>query len=157
MIIITEATKSKSKKQFHQGVGIGFFSATHGLFPLRRAFIVLSPLRDTWASQVALMVEKLPANAENREDAGDTSSVPGSGRSPRGGNGNPLQYSCLENPMDRAAWCATIHSHTKELDTTEQLNNSNRSVSSWICPFLKTFAISLEIYNQEEWEIICHI
>ena len=51
-----------------------------------------------WASQVALEVNNLPANVG---DARDTGSVPGSERSPRGGNGNPLQYSCLENPMDR--------------------------------------------------------
>ena len=47
---------------------------------------------------------------------GDTrvmGSVPGSGRSPGGGNGNPLQYSCLENPMDRGAWWATVHGATK--------------------------------------------
>ena len=42
-------------------------------------------------------------------NAGDTGSIPGSGRSPAEGNGNPLQYSCLENPMDRGAWQATIH------------------------------------------------
>ena len=118
MIIITEATKSKSKKQFLQGVRIGFFSATHGLFPLRRALIVLSPLRDTWASQVALMVKKPPASAGDREDAGDVSSIPGSGRSPRGGNGSPLQSSCLGNPMDRGAWGHSPWGH-KELDTTE--------------------------------------
>ena len=46
------------------------------------------------ASQVALVVKNLPANAG---DAGDTGSIPGSGRSPKGGNGNPLQYSCLGN------------------------------------------------------------
>ena len=46
------------------------------------------------------MVENLPADAE------DMSSIPGSGRSPGEGNGNPLQYSCLENPMDRGAWRA---------------------------------------------------
>ena len=40
---------------------------------------------------------------------GDPGSIPGSGRSPGGGNGNPLQYSCLENPMDRGAWRATVH------------------------------------------------
>ena len=45
----------------------------------------------------------LPANV------GDISSTPGWGRSPGGGNGNPLQYSCLENPMDRGAWQATVH------------------------------------------------
>ena len=45
-------------------------------------------------------------------------SIPGLGRSPEEGNGNPLQYSCLENPMDRGAWQATVHGISKELDTT---------------------------------------
>ena len=45
--------------------------------------------------------------------AGDLGSIPGSGRSPGGGNGNPLQYSFLENPMDRGAWQATVHGITK--------------------------------------------
>ena len=53
-----------------------------------------------WASQVALAVKNLSANAR---DVRDTSLIPGSGRSPGGGHGNPLQYSCLENPMDRGA------------------------------------------------------
>ena len=48
------------------------------------------------------MVKNLPANA------GDISSITGSGRSPGGGNGNPLQYSCLKNPMDRGAWRAIV-------------------------------------------------
>ena len=48
------------------------------------------------------MVKNLPANA------GDAGSIPGSGRSPGGGNGNPLQYSYLENPMDRGTWWATV-------------------------------------------------
>ena len=53
-----------------------------------------------WASQVALVVKKLPTNAG---DVRDLSSISGSGKSPGGGRGNPLQYSCLENPMDRGA------------------------------------------------------
>ena len=52
-------------------------------------------------------------------DVGGTSLIPGSGRSPGGGNGNPLQYSCLENSMDRGAWQATVHWFTKSQDTTE--------------------------------------
>ena len=52
------------------------------------------------ASQVALVVNNLPANAGYVRDEG---SIPGSGRSPEGGHGSPLQYSCLENPMDREA------------------------------------------------------
>ena len=48
-------------------------------------------------------------NKESACNAGDLGSIPGSGRSPGEGNGNPLQYSCLENPMDRGAWRATVH------------------------------------------------
>ena len=51
--------------------------------------------------------------AVNAGDTGDVSSIPGSGRSPGGGHGNPLQYSCLENPMDRGAWRAIVHRVTK--------------------------------------------
>ena len=57
-------------------------------------------------SQVVLVVKNLPADAG---DVKDTGSILGSGRSPGGGSGNPLQYSCLENPMDREAWHATVH------------------------------------------------
>ena len=51
------------------------------------------------------MVKKLPANAG---DIKDSSSIPGFGKSPGGGHGNPLQYSCLENPKDRGTWKATV-------------------------------------------------
>ena len=60
-------------------------------------------------------VKNLPAYA------GDMGLIPGSGRSPGGVNGNPLQYSRLENPMDRRARQATVHGVTKELDTLQQL------------------------------------
>ena len=53
--------------------------------------------------------------ARNAGDVRDTGSSPGSGRSPGKGNGNPLQYSCLENPMDRGAWRAMIHRVTESL------------------------------------------
>ena len=62
------------------------------------------------ASQVTQWVKNLPAMQKMQVDV---SSVPRSGRSPGGGHGNPLQYSCLENPMDRVAWWATVHSVTK--------------------------------------------
>ena len=64
-----------------------------------------------WASLLAL-VENLPANT------GDAGLIPGLGRSPGEGNGNPLQYSCLENSMDRGTWQATVHEVAKELDRT---------------------------------------
>ena len=56
------------------------------------------------------VVKNPPANAG---DAGDSVSISGSGRSPGGGNGNPLQYSCLENPVDKGAWWVTVHGVTK--------------------------------------------
>ena len=74
---------------------------------------------------MALVVKNTPANAG---DVRDTGSIPGSGRSPGVGNCNPLQYSCLENPLDRGAWWATVrgvaesdtdthrHSHTQLSD-----------------------------------------
>ena len=58
------------------------------------------------ASQGALVVKKLLVSAGDLRDAG---LIPGSGGSPGGRRGNPLQYSCLENPMDRGAWQATVH------------------------------------------------
>ena len=61
------------------------------------------------------VVNNPSANAGN---ARDVSFIPGSGRAPEGGNGNPLQYSCLENPMDREAWQATVHGGHKESNTT---------------------------------------
>ena len=57
------------------------------------------------------MVKRPPTNA------GDRGLIPGSERSPGGGNGNPLQYSCLGNPMDRGAWQATVHGILKASDT----------------------------------------
>ena len=70
-------------------------------------WICLKPAYMDRASQVGLVVKNLPANA------GDVGSIPGSGRSPGEGNGNPLQYSCLENSMDRRTWWATVHGVTK--------------------------------------------
>ena len=67
-----------------------------------------SPL---WVSQVAQVVKGLPDKAE------DAGLIPGSGRSPGEGKSNPLQYSCLGNPMDRGAWQVTVHGVTKESDT----------------------------------------
>ena len=64
---------------------------------------------------MALVVKNLPANAG---DVRDASSIPGWGRSPGEGNGNSLQYSCLENPMDRGTWWATVHGIAKS-DMTE--------------------------------------
>ena len=68
------------------------------------------------------MVNNPPANA------GDAGLVPRSRRSPGVGYGNPLQYSCLGNPMDRGAWWAAVHRVTKELDMPQQLNKNKEQV-----------------------------
>ena len=69
------------------------------------------------------VVKNSPANA------GEAGSIPGSGGSPGEGNGNPFQYSCLENPVDRGAWWATVQG-VAELDRTERLSR-NMSVVCW--------------------------
>ena len=90
------------------------------------------------------MVKNLPANA------GDACSIPGSERSPGEGNGNPLQYSCLENPLNRGAWWATVHGVARvrhDLVTEQQNNNDvlqietqqNLSLGIQECVFWKSF------------------
>ena len=72
-----------------------------------------------WASQVVLVVKNLPSNAEDIRDVG---SIPGSGTSPGGEHGNPLQYSCIENPMDRGAWRAMVQRVAKSQTQLKQLS-----------------------------------
>ena len=80
------------------------------------------------ASQVVPVVKNLPANAG---DIRDMASIPGLGRFSGGGNGNPLQYSCLENPMDRGTWQATVHGVTKSQTGLDYTGN-NLTLLPWI-------------------------
>ena len=68
------------------------------------------------------VVENLPSSAGHLRDA---DSVPGSGRSPGGEHGTLLQYSCLENPVDRGAWRAIVHGVTRESDTNEATEHAH--------------------------------
>ena len=76
------------------------------------------------------MVKNLPANAGDVRDAG---LIPGLGRSPGAGHGSPLQYSCLENPMDRAAWRATVQSLAWE-DPLEENMATHSDICAWRIP-----------------------
>ena len=75
---------------------------------------------------MALVVKNLPANAGGARDGG---SIPGSGRSPGGENGNPLQNYCLENSMDGGAWRATVHGVAKSRTRLKQLSMYTRDKS----------------------------
>ena len=74
------------------------------------------------------MTEQQEAENGLPASVGNVGSIPQSRRSPGAGNGNPLQYSCLRNPMDRGAWQATIYGVSKESDMTRQLNNNIQAI-----------------------------
>ena len=79
-------------------------------------------LREEFGHQLSIL--DFPGGSDGKAsvcNVGDLGSIPGSGRSPGEGNGNPLQYSCLENPMDGGAWWATVHG-VAESDMTEPLH-----------------------------------
>ena len=78
-----------------------------------------------WASKVVLVVKNLSFNAGDKRDK---SLIPGLGRSPGGGHRNPLQFSCLENPMDRGAWQATVQSVTKSQTQLRPLSTQHTSI-----------------------------
>ena len=103
-------------------------SASHLLrenqYSIRNILILLPFL---WASLVAQTVKNWPVT---REPPG---SIPGSERAPGEGNGNPLQYSCLENLMDRGIWWVTVHGVAKESDTTEQLTHTHTHTHTHYC------------------------
>ena len=85
------------------------------------------------ASQVVLVVKNLPANAGDKRDAG---LIPESGRSPGGGHGCRLQYSCLENPKDRGAWRATVHRVARSWTRLKRLSMYARMCLLQPCEFI---------------------
>ena len=76
---------------------------------------------------MALVIKNPPANAGDIRDSGSTL---GSGRSPGGRHGNPLQYSCLENPMNKGAWQATVHGVAKSRTQPERLSTQASPIAT---------------------------
>ena len=89
------------------------------------------------------MLKKLPANAGDVRDAG---SIPGSGRSPGGGYSNPLQYSCLENPMDRGAWWAAVH------EAHKRIGHNGSDLARMYTAFIIGFTKVQEYFKGKEFE-----
>ena len=79
-------------------------------------------------------LSEIRCQCRRHRDAWDTGSIPGSERSPGGGHDNPLQYSCLENPMERGAWHATVHRAAKNQSQLKQLSTSRAVLGVHISP-----------------------
>ena len=97
------------------------------------------------ASQVALLVKNPPANAGDERDTG---SIPGSGRSPGGGHGNPPQGSCLENTMDRGAWWTIIPRLSKESDKTEVTQYTGTHSSRYLGALHSIFPLLFQLTSR---------
>ena len=97
-------------------------------------------------SIVGKAIKNLPLSVE---DAGDVGSIPGSGKSPGGGNDSPLQYSCLENPMDRGAWWAIVYEVIKESEQLSDWAHKHSSIISHILTLLHAhFLIMVGCFSQ---------
>ena len=104
----TEATSS--------ALAGGFLTTAPRGKPYDTNFYVLDKLQGSLAFPGGAVVKNLPASTGDEKDS---DSISGLGRSPGAGNGNPFQYSCLENSVDRGAWQATFYGVARKLDTTE--------------------------------------
>ena len=103
-----------------------------------RTVIFCHPVPSLMGFPGGSMVKNLPTNAGN---AGDTSLIPGSRRSPGEGNGNPLQYSCLGNPMDRGAWRAIVHGVPK-------------SQNDWVTEHTG-MCLLYHLFSPANWHAVC--
>ena len=114
-------------------------SPVSGIFP---SPLLTPDLGHAWCRDLGICSMKgFPGDSGSKVSAcsaGDLDSIPGSGRCPGGGNGNPLQYSCLENPMDGGAWEATVHGVAKS--------------RTWLSNFTLTFSLSVEEDLGDKWQ-----
>jgi len=110
-----------------------------------RGFELKQPI--FWASQVAQWVKNLSAI---QDDAGDIGLIPGLRRSPGEGHDNPLHYSCLENPMDRGAWWATVH-------RAHRVRHDWMTEHSTMQPVSQKIALTIQMYFVEFVELFCKL
>ena len=116
-------------------------------------FSSIFPLKARVASHVALVVKNPPTNSG---DIRDTSLIPGSGRSPGEGHSNPLQYSCLENPMDRVVWWATVHSIAKSQTRLKWLSTVQLTAQYRLNADMKLMLLFWnKLYSEFKRKVIC--
>ena len=106
----------------------------------------------SWVSQMVLVVKNMSVNAGGIRN---TDLNPESGRCPGGGHGNPLQYSCLENPMDRGAWQATVHRVAKSQTQLKRLS-SHSAIDPWENTHTHIAHIC-EVLLDASWSILAHL
>ena len=122
-----------SKEEISNIVWSSSFSVHLLLYSISITALCVCPTTHQFTDKVALVVKKLLANAWYVRDSGST---PGSGRFPGGGNGNPLQCSYLENPMNREAWRVSVHGVAKSQTWLKQLPTHSTGISPFQLNFL---------------------
>ena len=145
---------SPNIKSKHTLIAKGSFEESV-LCRLSTEWVLTGLSKDVEASQVVLILKNPPANTG---DVRDSSSVPGSGRSLGRGHGCLLQYSCLENPMDRGTWQATVHRVAKSQTQLKQLSTHTHTIdrSSLTLAFYHKINILNYIWKQIEFWIVKH-
>ena len=141
-----------------QELNLGLLNCRHILYSLSHqgsphpinleiSSCLINHVTHIWASQVAHVLKNPPANA------GGVGLILESGRSPGEGNGNPLQYSCMKNPVDRRAWWATVHGVAKSL--TQLSNTTTTTIHNYLLErkYLRFGLFSLIIRPTFNWEV----
>ena len=134
---------------YQGGVRVSFFSVIYNYLLLN--FLTRVYTKSSYNNEKKSMLQKnlfersilKAVNPASAEDESDPGLIPGSGRSPGEGNGNPLQYSCLGNPMDRGAWWAMVHRVTKSQTRLKQLSTY---INYFNCP-VKHLNLNFVIQN----------
>ena len=122
---------------------------------------IIKRCHSCWTCLVALVVKKrkIKTHTQTQGDLRnliDVVLIPGSGRSPERRHGNPLQYSCLENPMDRGAWWATVHEVTKSQTQLKQLSTYSITVGRLFLKNNDTFSLFMSVNIRNPYTYVYH-